>query len=346
MDALQEKFQQQYPNQLYLSHDNAPALEHYLHERRWLKDSEKIVSLEKPGEGNMNVIVRVVTDQQTFIVKQARPWVQKYPQVDAPIERSEVEAAFYQLIAGNATLSEGTPKLIGFDTDNFIIVLEDMGEGSDYTFLYQKNQSLTSEEAVALTDFISQLHQIRSDQTSVSFPANEAMKALNHEHIFRFPFQEDNGFNLDDVQEGLQEVSLTYKRHNTLKQQVNLLGSRYLATGTTLLHGDYYPGSWLKTASGITVIDPEFAFLGDPEFDLGVMIAHLAMARTEPQLIEQLAKQYNRPSSYNDSLQQAYCGVEILRRLIGLAQLPLSLSLADKEKLLEQATQWVLSYKV
>ena len=345
MDALQKKFQQEYPDQLYLSQDNAASLEEYLRKQQWIKGSEKIVSLEKPGEGNMNVVVRVVTDQQTFIVKQARPWVQKYPQVEAPIERSNVEAAFYALIAGKAALSERTPKLIGVDAHNFIIALEDMGEGSDYTFLYQKNQSLSSEEVTALTSFISQLHQIRSDHSSVSFPANQAMKELNHEHIFRFPFQEENGFNLDDVQEGLQALSLIYKRNELLKQRVTLLGKRYLTTGTTLLHGDYYPGSWLKTASGIIVIDPEFAFLGDPEFDLGVMIAHLTMARTEPHLIKQLLKQYNRPSSYDEGLQQAYCGVEILRRIIGLAQLPLSFSLDEKKKLLEQATQWVLQYE-
>ncbi|MEQ9443079.1 MAG: phosphotransferase [Cyclobacteriaceae bacterium] len=345
MATLQEKFRQHYPNMLYLSQDDPETLTAYLQHQQWIKVDEPVVSLEKPGEGNMNVVVRVITDQQTFIVKQARPWVQKYPQVEAPMQRSEVEAVFYELIADNSVLRARTPKLIGVDAANFIIALEDMGSGSDYTHLYQADQFITSNEITALTDFIAQLHRIRSDQPSVKFPSNQAMKELNHEHIFRFPFMEENGFNLDDVQPGLQEVSLIYKQHDALKQQVNRLGERYLAIGTTLLHGDYYPGSWLKTKAGITVIDPEFAFLGDPEFDLGVMMAHLTLARTEPPLIRQVLEQYKRPDSYNDSLQQAYSGVEILRRLIGLAQLPLSLSLDEKKKLLTHATKWVLQYQ-
>ena len=53
------------------------------------------------------------------------------------------------------------------------------------------------------------------------------------------------------------------------------VGDIYLSDdGGVLLHGDYYPGSWLKTDAGFRVIDPEFCFLGPPEFDLGVLAAH------------------------------------------------------------------------
>jgi 5-methylthioribose kinase len=51
-----------------------------------------------------------------------------------------------------------------------------------------------------------------------------------------------------------------------LKQKLSVLGSLYLSKGKYLLHGDYYPGSWFKTADG-KVIDPSF-FYGLREFDL------------------------------------------------------------------------------
>ncbi|MEO0330111.1 MAG: phosphotransferase [Bacteroidota bacterium] len=341
MDEFQERFQQQFPGVLYLSIENSSPLEKYLRQQQWISADEKIVTLEKPGEGNMNVVVRVVTDRQRFIVKQSRPWVHKYPQVAAPMNRVEVEASFYELITSYGKLKEATPELIGFDPAQFILALEDLGDGSDFTYLYQKEQKITTEEVSTLVSFISQLHQIRADTAKVAFPANRAMKELNHEHIFKYPFLEENGFNLDDVQPGLQEISLKYKRNEGLKAKITRLGERYLATGNTLLHGDYYPGSWLKTISNIAIIDPEFAFLGNPEFDIGVMVAHLIMAETAPEIIQQVLDEYQQPDGYDELLQQAYSGVEILRRIMGLAQLPLSLSLEEKQVLLIKASDWI-----
>jgi 5-methylthioribose kinase len=43
-----------------------------------------------------------------------------------------------------------------------------------------------------------------------------------------------------------------------------------------------FPGSWLKAADGLRVIDPEFCFLGDPEFDCGILAAHLMIAQCGP----------------------------------------------------------------
>ena len=60
---------------------------------------------------------------------------------------------------------------------------------------------------------------------------------------------------------------------------VRELGALYLQDGTSLLHGDYFPGSWLQTAAGVRVIDPEFCFFGPPEFDVGVLLAHLHLAQ-------------------------------------------------------------------
>jgi 5-methylthioribose kinase len=37
------------------------------------------------------------------------------------------------------------------------------------------------------------------------------MRKLNYEHIFEYPFREENGFDLDTVQEGLQAVAM-YKK--------------------------------------------------------------------------------------------------------------------------------------
>jgi hypothetical protein len=49
---------------------------------------------------------------------------------------------------------------------------------------------------------------------------------------FEYPFKEENGFNLDDIQDGLQ-LALPYKRCR-IKENIERLGSLYLSKGKYL----------------------------------------------------------------------------------------------------------------
>ncbi len=321
------------------------ALQVYLAKKNWLNTDEPILSLSKPGEGNMNYTLRVKTPRRTLIVKQARGYVEKYPTIAAPAERAVMEGLFYRAIAPNPLLASMMPTLIGLDETAHILILEDLGAASDCTVLYQPGQTLTTAEVTALATYLATLHgQFMASAPNPVF-ANRAMRALNHEHIFRYPFRDDTGFDLDTVQPGLQALSAPY-RNARLVLAAQTLGERYLdetpETPTTLLHGDFYPGSFLRTATGLKVIDPEFCFYGPAEFDLGVLLAHLHLARQPDRVAAQLLAEYGVPTGFDERLLRQFTGIEILRRLIGLAQLPLSLSLAEKEALLEQASALVL----
>lgn len=327
---------------MHLDAQRPDLLEDYLKQQGWLSDNEIITLIEKPGEGNMNYTLRVRTNAQSLIVKQARPYVEKYPQIPAPARRAVIEAQFYEMIERFPDLQAFMPELSGKDDENCVLVLQDLGSSSDYTFLYQPGQTLTEPEIVSLVRFVSLLH----NRFTIVLPdmrfENRAMRALNHEHLFQYPFMVDTGFSLDTIQPGLQEAAMPYKTDEALKRVVRQLGEIYLgqastASGRTLLHGDYYPGSWLKTTAGVKVIDPEFCFYGPPEFELGVMLAHLKMARQPQPVIDLALAQYDRPNRFDERLQHAFAGVEILRRLIGLAQLPLSLDLTEKQTLMQEA---------
>ena len=326
-----------FANAILLDERVTPELTKLLIAHNWLNPNEQIIALQKPGEGNMNVVSRVITDSRTFILKQARPYVQKYPQVAAPIERIGVEAQFYGLISENETLKTFSPNLIGYDADNFLMALEDLGDGADFTFLYQPDQTLPKSALTALMQFLSALHAIRKNEKSTDFPENRAMRLLNHEHIFSFPFRHDTGFDLDTVQPGLQALSLPYKNNGALKSKIAQLGETYLKSGPTLVHGDFYPGSWLDVSGSTKIIDPEFGFFGRAEFDLGVTLAHLKLAQQDKALSEKALTLYQASPDFDPALMRAFMGTEILRRLLGLAQLPVSLSLVQKETLLEEA---------
>jgi 5-methylthioribose kinase len=307
-----------------------------LHSLPLWKENEKLISTESAGESNMNLVLRVKTNLRSVILKQSKPFVRKFPHIPAPIDRIEIEHTFYQLLQGNETLKGFSPSVILYYPEEHILLTEDLGNGTDFAFLYQGKTALDPNDLESLSTYLNALHQVRVSH----FPDNSAMKKLNHEHIFHFPFLEENGFDLDSVQAGLQKLSLDYKTDDTLKKAISMLGEQYLSDGNTLLQGDFYPGSWLKTADGLKVIDPEFGFMGDREFDLGVLFAHLDLAQQEESLKDDFLQLYQHECS--KELLNAYQGVEILRRLIGIAQLPVSLDLAQKKTLLDKARTLIL----
>lgn len=334
----EEKFKQLYPHSYFLDPEEIADVENYLRNHNWLGLDEGITSLEKAGEGNMNLTLRVKAKDRSFIIKQARPWVEKYPQVDAPAERAIIEGQFYDIISGSKKLKVLTPDVLGKDANSFFLVLEDLGMSNDYTDLYQQGKNLQENELETLMDFVNELHGSFSGKGL----QNMAMRQLNHAHIFIYPLREENGFNLDDIEAGLQEVAMLYKTDTHLKEIAKVLGQKYLANGDYLLHGDYYPGSWLRTPNGVKVIDPEFGFSGPREFELGVMLAHLKMAEQPQKIQDKVIELYEYSAELDGHLLSQFTGIEIMRRIIGLAQLPLSIKLEKKKELLQEAHNLLL----
>lgn len=323
---------------MLLERQTNDALTEYLRGQRWIGTDELVRSTEKPGEGNMNFVIRVTTSRQSFILKQALPYVHRYPQVAAPVVRGEVEATFYQHINDQPELTPYVPRLIGFDPQHHVLALEDLGTGVDFTFLYRIPEQITKEQLQQLVHFLSHLHRIKAEPSEARSLQNTDMRKLNHEHIFQYPYAEDNGMDLDTVVPGLQAVSRSYKQNVALKRRVTQLGELYLQPGNTLVHGDYYPGSWLRGSTGVRVIDPEFGFFGLAEFDVGVMLAHALLSSGVVYTPERVMEGYEPTGNWDESLAYAFAGAEVLRRILGLAQLPLTQTLNQRVALLERAS--------
>lgn len=286
----------------------------------------------------MNKVLRVLTGAGSFIIKQARPWVEKYPTIEAPVDRSDVEAKYLMTTNSSAMLRPFSPKLLFQFPKDFIIITEDLGQSSDFTFIYESSSDLEDEYLELIIAYIKRQHSLPLGD----FPLNLSMRKLNHEHIFIFPFVENSGFDLEGIQKGLQDVALPFQRNADLKTTINRWGQIYLAQGRTLIHGDYYPGSWLQTSDGIRIIDAEFAFHGPPEFDLAVLTAHLYLAQQSKSLIAKVTSTYQAEGDFDFAMYRAYTGIEIMRRLIGVAQLPLTLSISQKINLMAKAHHLIM----
>lgn len=337
------QFQRSHPQAFFLDDDNQQTLQDYLYYHGWLDEQDELQSIEKAGEGNMNKVLRIeLTDGKTYIIKQSRPWVEKFPDIPAPADRANIEGLYFQETNQNKIISSFSPELLEADPDSHILLIEDLGKGSDLTYLYEAGREMDEETLQGLMNYLSALHQNFNQQACDFYIENRGMRKLNAEHIFRFPFIEDNGMDLDDITPGLGDLGQKYRDDEALMEQVAFLQYRYLQNGETLLQGDYYPGSFINTDDGVKVIDPEFCFFGDAEFDLGVFHAHMLIAQQPQEIIDGILEHYKKPPTFSELLYEQYAGIEILRRMLGLAQLPLSLGLDKKKALLEKAYSMLL----
>jgi 5-methylthioribose kinase len=74
-----------------------------------------------------------------------------------------------------------------------------------------KNQTNSAAQLDELADYLSRLHRTPGDAGRKSALANRAMRALNHLHIFDFPLQLENDFDLDASTLGLNEEARSLK---------------------------------------------------------------------------------------------------------------------------------------
>jgi 5-methylthioribose kinase len=325
-----------------LNADKLQELTAYLQQQGWISAAETIVAAGKAGQGNMNCVLRADTGARTLILKQSRGYVEKFPHIPAPVNRIVIESLFYKKIIGQTNIKQMMPGLFGVDEENTIMALEDVGNSGDYTFLYDLKEQLLNEEIVTLVSWLYELHMQVKKTTDDTALANKEMRLLNHEHIFNYPFQKNNGFNLDAIEAGLQAIAMPYKNDTHLKKKIEKLGNLYLSEGEYLVHGDFYPGSWLKTANGIKIIDAEFCFYGLREFDLGVMTAHLYLTKHDEAAMDVIKNSYPAYNELNIDILYGFAGTEIMRRLLGLAQLPVKLNLFEKKYLLKKAYQLIM----
>lgn len=332
------RFRAEHPGAYLLDPGDRESLTRYLRSQRWIGDDEVLTAVEKAGEGNMNLAVRVITGHRRLILKQGRPWVEKYPHIPAPWERTPIEGHFYRVVARVPEVARRMPRCLGLDETSHILALEDIVGGRDMTGVY-RGESMSEKVQDALVDWVGALHRIDLTDGEWTIFQNRAMRQLNHEHIFRFPLDPANGLDLERVTPGLAVEAARLQRHQSYRDRVEELGRLYLSDGSALVHGDYFPGSWLLGSDGVRVIDPEFAFVGAREFDLGVMAAHLMFAGAGATAPAELAARFDDPDA---GVVRGFAGVELMRRLIGVAQLPLSADLASKRRLLQLSERLVL----
>ena len=305
-----------------------------------IKNSSILVS--KIASSNMNLVLKIrLKHHSTWILKHARAWVERFPEIPAPAGRTKHEANFYQWARNSPFLAASMPLYLGFDEVLNILVIKyiDNGLSGDSLYTNSPGRGIPQSTVKNVLKYCAALHT-----APIDYPLdwkNQLLRKLNHEHIFLVTQREKNHLNLDNVCPGLEKLSENFKRDHNLSQRLQELGNVYLNNDkSTMIHGDLHPGSWVTTNEQTLVLDPEFSFCGPPEFDLGVLLGHHLILGGKLSDIEQYLDLYQRctgsSQEINVDLCKGFCGSEIIRRLLGAARLPVNFSLNQYQSLLEQ----------
>ncbi len=341
LEKKKAEFKNLFPGVVFLAQSEPQALEKYLKTQKQISQTDHVLKVDKAGDGNMNLTLRVTTEEKSIIIKQSRPWVEKYPAIAAPVHRTSIEGIFYKSIIQHEFLRQHIPAIYGLDERANIIFLEDLGSIESLESAY-KGDPIPEKVIKLLVRWLSALHNKEFSPETKHLLKNLKMRILNHEHIFELPLRRNNGLYLDKITLGLDKIAQELKWNMSYCKKVEELGNLYLTEGKSLLHGDYYPGSWMLKQDKVYILDPEFCFFGMPEFDLGVMLAHLVLSRQNLETQNAVINNYESLTPIRNKLVFNFAGVEIMRRLIGVAQLPVSAEKDWKEDMLMKSLEWVM----
>jgi 5-methylthioribose kinase len=305
--------------------------------------------VEIAGEGNINWVRRVRSQRtgRSFVVKQARPALERFPEYRVSTRRIEFESRWYQDVARFDT--QGVcPRVFHFDDERKALVLEDLGAAEPLAALLARGGDATR-VAAGLGAFLGRVHAGTRDPALAARYENDEMRRLHGEHIFVLPFR-TNDFPLSDA---LRRRAHALAGERDLIAKIDAAYARYLEPKGALLHADVQPTNVLVAAGAPKLLDAEIAHVGDPAFDVGQLAGHLWLralargdARAAAPAVRALWSAYTQahagfaPPAFPEALLHA--GIEMLRRTLGAARVPELASDAIALRAVEAGRAWVL----
>jgi 5-methylthioribose kinase len=294
---------------------------------RGLLGADESATVEPAGDGNINWVRRVRAGDRSFVVKQARAALERFPEYEAPTERIVCEARYYDAVRA-LDRDRVCPAVIAFDEAARVLVLEDLGHAERLDAALARGAD-AEPVATRIARFLGAVHAATACDASLAarFP-NDGMRRLHGDHIFVLPFAE-NGFPLPPAVRARAEEIWREGRVAAIGAE---LYERYLdSRGGALVHADVQAGNVLLAERGAVLLDAEIAHAGDPAFDLGTLFAHLSLpavaldeASAAQAAIDAAQRAYSRgnPRFEPDDLERArrYAALEMLRRTLGAAR--------------------------
>ena len=292
---------------------------------RGLAADPKAITVEPAGDGNINWVRRARDGRQSWIVKQARPALERFPQYHASTERIVFEERWFA-IARPLDARGVCPRVLDFDAEARVLVLEDLGDAErlDHALLRGVEAGAVLRDVAEL---LAAVHSATRDPALAARFANTDMHRLHGEHVFVLPFAA-NDFPLEPA---LRARAERVWQDAELRAIAAAAYRRYGEPRGALVHGDVQAGNVLILPGGrAKLLDAEIAHVGDPSFDVGLLLAHVllpALARgTLDAAVAACASTWSAYARahgegappFADAARHA--GIEVMRRTIGAAR--------------------------
>jgi 5-methylthioribose kinase len=236
---------------LELTPDNALD---YLRNRGFIRGEQARV--EPLSGGVSNLVLRIVTPERSFILKQSRPQLRTrdtwLSDLDRIYREQEVMQVLYPLLPAPTV-----PEVLFSDRANYVFAMSHAPEGSQVW----KESLLAGQVDPAVAEvagrILGQIHETTARDTSLveGFADHTVFVQLRVDPFYR------------RVQERRPEVA----------EAVEPIISRLLSRKIALCHGDYSPKNILTHGQGFMLVDYETAHFGDPTMDLGFFLSHLIL---------------------------------------------------------------------
>jgi len=237
---------------------------------------------DEVGDGNLNLVFIVRSDQGAVIVKQALPYVRLVGDAwPLPLKRAFFE---YNALIRQAERDPGSvPKVYHFDEAQALIVMEFL---SPHVILRhslmagKRHQGLARRmgEFCARTLFRGSdlsMDTMRKKADTALFLDNGELCDITENLVFSDPYFDAE---MNHHTPGLDPIVARMRADIDLKIAAQQMKARFATNTETLLHGDLHTGSIMVTDDETMVIDPEFATYGPMGFDIGMLIANFFMA--------------------------------------------------------------------
>jgi 5-methylthioribose kinase len=299
-------------------------------------DDDAIV-VAPAGDGNINWVRRasVPASGVSWIVKQARPALERFPEYSASTERIVFEERWLA-IARTVDHESVCPAVLHFDESARVLVLEDLGDAERLDHALLRGAAVDA-SLHAVARLLARVHGATRDPALAHDPAggarlatrfaNADMQTLHGEHVFRLPFA-PNEFPLEPA---LRARTERVWQDAELRAIASRAYERYRTPHGALVHGDVQAGNILLPATGgAKLLDAEIAHVGDPAFDVGTLLAHVLLAALARQALVAAAptctSTWHTYSAAGDGAAPSfvdvarYAGIEMLRRTIGAAR--------------------------
>jgi 5-methylthioribose kinase len=235
------------------------------------------------GDGNLNLVFIVKSNQGSLIVKQALPYVRlvgdSWP---LPLSRAYYE---YHALTRQAERDPGSvPKIYHFDEEQALIVMEFF---TPHIILRHSLMAGRKHDglAKAMGNFCARTLFRGSDLSMATakrkadvglFSGNDALCDITENLIFSDPYFDAERNHHTSPQ--LDDIVARLRNDIDLKVEVQHLKAAFCNNAETMLHGDLHTGSIMVSDDETKIIDPEFVLYGPMGFDIGILLANFWMA--------------------------------------------------------------------